>query len=180
LALTVPLFFGLWGLSTLVMGATVSILPNNAMIEGLARGLNDVVQTPFGAFAIGVYPAICEELLYRGAILGLLLKGGNTRRAVVIQALAFSLAHIISIRLPWTFVFGLVMGWIRVRTGSLWACMAVHFVFNTTIAVLLPYFMGEQSTEFDSTQLLYALPLLLGLAVLPLFSKKEVGEVVQP
>ncbi|NCG20206.1 MAG: CPBP family intramembrane metalloprotease [Rhodobacterales bacterium] len=180
LALTVPLFFGLWGLSTLVMGATVSILPNNAMIEGLASGLNDVVQTPFGAFAIGVYPAICEELLYRGAILGLLLKGGNARRAVVIQALAFSLAHIISIRLPWTFVFGLVMGWIRVRTGSLWACMAVHFVFNTTIAVLLPYFMGEQSTEFDSTQLLYALPLLLGLAVLPLFSKKEVGEVVEP
>ena len=180
LALTVPLFFGLWGLSTLVMGATVSILPHNALIDGFMNGIGDLIQTPFGAFAIGVYPAICEELLYRGAILGLLMKGGNTRRAVVIQALAFSLAHIISIRLPWTFVFGLVMGWIRVRTGSLWACMAAHFVFNTTMAVVLPYFMGEQSTEFDSTQLLYALPLLLGLAVLLLFSKKGGDAVVQP
>ena len=122
-----------------------------------------------GAVMIAVFPAVCEELLYRGAILGLLLRSGRPRLALVGQAAAFSLAHVISVRLPWTFVFGLVIGWLRVRTGTLWAGMAVHFLLNGSFGVWV---------RFGSMDLPQAwfVPGLLGLLVLPLFSRDPTDE----
>ena len=177
-ALSIPLTVGLFGLATVVMAASVQIIPTNGVIDEFVDGMGKLTEGRFAAIAIGLYPAICEEFLYRGVILGLLLRSGNTRRAIVIQAAAFAIAHIVSVRLPWTFVFGLVMGWIRVRTGSLWACMAVHFVFNCTAAAL-PMVVSEPMNPMDMgwADALYALPMLLALGVLPLYSQAKAGEL---
>ncbi len=173
IVLAAPVTIGMWGLSTVIVAASMAVMPHNEIVEQFMSGMQDLVSSPLAAVAIGLYPAICEEFLFRGAIMGLLLRGGSTRRAIVLQAAAFSVAHIVSIRLPWTFAFGLLMGWIRARTGSLWACMALHFCFNFFMAGVLPMFFGVASTEFGWTEVLYALPLLLGLTALPLYSRSE-------
>ncbi|MEO0603686.1 MAG: CPBP family glutamic-type intramembrane protease, partial [Myxococcota bacterium] len=165
LVLTVPLVVGLFGLSTFVLGGTLALLPDNAIVRGFVEGMNELVGSPFGQVAIGLYPAVCEELLYRGVILGLLLRGGNRHVAVIGQAALFSLAHIVSIRLPWTFVFGLVLGYLRVRTGSLWPGMFAHFLFNVT-AGLVAVYATSSPTEIPPEAYLYAAPMLLGLAAL--------------
>ena len=168
IALALPMTVGMMGLSTFVMGASMALIPQNEMIDGFINGMGELADGTWAVFAIGAFPAICEEFLYRGVILGLLLRGGNTRVAIIGQAAAFSIAHIVSIRLPWTFVFGLVMGWIRVRTGSLWACMALHFAFNISAAAL-PLLVTVETTTIGWTEVLYSLPLLIGLAALPLY-----------
>jgi membrane protease YdiL (CAAX protease family) len=174
LALSVPVVMGLVGLSSLIMAASFAILPTNALTQAFIEQITGLVDSPLAALGLSVYPALCEELLFRGAILGLLLRGGNTRLAIVGQAAAFAVVHIIPVRLPWTFAMGLILDWVRVRTGSLWPCVALHLLFNLLMGVMsLMWPDTAVLPSLEVSTLLYALPLLLGLGVLPLYSRGE-------
>jgi len=171
LALSLPLLFGLAALAAATVPPTAAIVPDNEITRLFITQISGMVDSPLAVLALGLYPAVCEELLFRGAILGLLLRSGNTRRAIILQAAAFSISHIVPLRLPWTFSFGLIMGWIRVRTGSLWACMAVHFLLNLSFGAA-QLIWATEATPFESNpgDVVYSLPLLIGLLVLPLYS----------
>lgn len=114
-----------------------TLLPLPEALERLARTIGELASSPAGALALALLPAICEEALYRGAIQGLLVRGGAPWRANVVQAAAFAVAHVLPARLPGTFVMGVVLGGLRQRTGSLVPGMVLHFLFNGTM-VLLP------------------------------------------
>ncbi|MEJ7597591.1 MAG: CPBP family intramembrane glutamic endopeptidase [Kofleriaceae bacterium] len=83
-------------------------------------------------------PTIDEELFYRGVVLSLLSAATRSRVApILITALLFGLAHIavasfeplVFIR---TFAFGLVCGWLTVRSDrSLWPAAVFHSTTNT-------------------------------------------------
>jgi membrane protease YdiL (CAAX protease family) len=83
---------------------------------------------------IAVIPGVCEEVLFRGALLGLLREGWSARWAVVAVALGFGLLHMHVPRLLPTAVLGLVMGLLVVRTGSLWTAVVAHTT-NNAVAV---------------------------------------------
>lgn len=83
---------------------------------------------------IAVVPAFCEELLFRGAILGNLLPFGRAR-AVLISAILFALMHQNPGQLLYTFVAGVALGAIYAYTGSIWNCTVVHLI-NNFISVL--------------------------------------------
>lgn len=170
LALSLPMTVGMVGLSSLVVGLTVLVVPSSDLIEQFSAQLEAALDGPLAKVAIGLYPAICEEFLYRGIVLGLLLRSGRPWLANVGQAALFAAAHVLSVRLPWTFVCGLILGWIRMRTGSLWATMALHFVFNVTQGLLISATVSE-SAPGGVGDLIWGLPLLLGLAVLPLYTR---------
>ena len=84
----------------------------------------------YGVLVITLMPGICEELLFRGALLGLLLRRGRPGAAVVWQAVAFALGHIYLFKFAPTFVLGLAMGWLTLRTRSIWPAMLAHAVHN--------------------------------------------------
>ena len=110
-----------------------------------------------GAFAtLALIGPICEELLFRGMILGGFLKiagdrtpnsnqaastrpGVNLFWPVLFQAFLFALVHLN----PWQFAYALPMGylfgWLRVRSGSLWPCIVLH-CGNNLLAIILVYF----------------------------------------
>lgn len=86
---------------------------------------------PFVAFFLAVTllaPAV-EELTYRGMGISLLRPWG-TVLAVVVTGLLFGLAHGLLIGLPILAFFGLVVGWLRVKTESLYPPIAFHALFN--------------------------------------------------
>ena len=86
---------------------------------------------PFVAFFIVVTvvaPAV-EELTYRGLGISLLLPWGALL-AIGATGLLFGAAHGLLVALPILAVFGLVVGWLRVRTGSVYPGMALHATFN--------------------------------------------------
>lgn len=134
LALAAPLVVGLSALAVQVMGATMAVVPANDQVEAFVAAISELADGPLAVFAFAAIPGVCEELLYRGAIYGLLRRGLGPTAANVVQAALFSLAHALSIRLPWTFLLGLVLGEVRRRTGTLWVCVAVHFAFNAWAA----------------------------------------------
>lgn len=82
-----------------------------------------------------VLPALVEEFLYRGWILGALQPCGE-RRALVLSALLFGLAHGNLTQLPFAFVLGLVFGYVYLLTGRLWVGMVIHFLNNALSVVV--------------------------------------------
>jgi membrane protease YdiL (CAAX protease family) len=86
---------------------------------------------PFIAFFLAVTllaPAV-EELTYRGMGIWLLRPWG-TVLAIVVTGLLFGLAHGLLVGLPILAFFGLVVGWLRVKTESIYPPIALHAAFN--------------------------------------------------
>jgi membrane protease YdiL (CAAX protease family) len=86
---------------------------------------------PFIAFflAVTLLAPTVEELTYRGMGIWVLRPYG-TVLAIVVTGLLFGLAHGLLVGLPILAFFGLVVGWLRVKTGSIYPPIALHAVFN--------------------------------------------------
>jgi membrane protease YdiL (CAAX protease family) len=82
-----------------------------------------------------VQPAIVEELAFRGVVLSALGRVLGARDAVVVSALLFMVIHLTVLSFPHLFLIGLALGFLRVKTGSLYPCMLLHFVHNLLVAV---------------------------------------------
>ena len=90
-------------------------LPNN-MQEIFAM----MMQHPLGVVAITIMAPVVEELLFRGAIQGhLLRKWKKPLWAIVVSSLIFGIVHGNWVQAPFAFVVGLALGWIYYHTGSL-------------------------------------------------------------
>ena len=90
---------------------------------------------------------VCEELFFRGYLHGALARISR-KRAAVVSALVFALAHGLSLYglLP-RFALGLLLSALMEKTGTLLAPMLVHGCYNAAIVViafsgLAPLFAG--------------------------------------
>jgi len=91
------------------------------------------------AFSVAILTPFAEELLFRGFILGMLLKRYSDTQSVVISSLIFAIAHE-PIAMVLAFGGGLLYGWLRVRTGSILPGMIAHAIWNGFItAVVIMY-----------------------------------------
>lgn len=89
-----------------------------------------------GLMLLALLPGICEELLFRGAVLGLLARRGRPWLAVALQAVLFGLVHIYAFKLLPTMTLGLLLGALAVRSRSVWPGVAVHLLNNAAALVL--------------------------------------------
>jgi ABC-2 type transport system permease protein/sodium transport system permease protein len=100
--------------------------------------------------ATAIVPPIVEELTFRGFLFGAIENAGRPRSAIIATAALFALFHLLvgsalSLeRLPPSFLMGLLLGWVRWRTGSVFAGMILHLIHNGLLvsAVLFPAAFG--------------------------------------
>lgn len=81
--------------------------------------------------ALGIAPAVCEELLFRGCAVGMTIKFGATE-SVFVSAFIFGMFHSSPKTAAFAFLSGLILGMVRVITGSTIAAVAVHLINNIT------------------------------------------------
>ena len=83
-----------------------------------------------------IFGPIAEEIGFRGILLGGLLK---TRcrpwLAILISAIAFGLLHKFPLAFFGSIVFGIIVGWLYWRTGSIIPCVIVHIANNSLTAI---------------------------------------------
>ncbi len=115
---------------------TLSVAGDSASVDVYTDALRQF-EGGWGLVALSVAPGICEELLFRGAMLGLLRHKLPVWAAIALQAAAFAVVHGLAVRLPYTFVLGLVFGVLVVRARSLWPAIVAHIAHNL-LAVLWP------------------------------------------
>ena len=108
----------------------------------------DVMVILLMAFAAGIVAPVCEEIVFRGYLYPVAKKFAGPWMAGLCSALVFSAAHGSMTALLPLFVFGLVLVALYEFTGSIWAPMAVHFLFNgaTVVVQLLPRLTELQQT----------------------------------
>lgn len=79
---------------------------------------------------VALVAPVVEELTYRGLGFAAVRQFFGGAAAVVVTAVAFGLAHGLVIALPVLTIFGLILGWLRLRTESLYPPIILHAIFN--------------------------------------------------
>lgn len=140
-----------WRAIGLAAGAVVVILIGAYVALALTGAGDEQNLTPeeWDGSRAGAYAAsfvavvfigpIVEELLYRGAGLGLLEPYGQ-RVAVAVTAIVFGLGHGLLLSLGAFIWFGLVIALVRIRTKSVYPAIAVHMIFNA-LGMTVPLFI---------------------------------------
>ena len=121
------------------------IIPeSDVYIPETARGLALTV------FYLGVVPGVAEELTFRGVILSAWERRGPVR-AVLVSSLLFASLHGSVAGFPTQFMLGCVICLLAVGSGSVYAGMIFHTLYNS--ALLMAQYAAQRSTYVDAEAL---------------------------
>lgn len=84
------------------------------------------------ALLVGLTPAVCEELLFRGFAQTRLARTLGPLLGILIASACFAAFHWDPVHVLGVFPIGLFLGWVAWRSGSLFPAMMGHFVNNVT------------------------------------------------
>lgn len=102
-----------------------------------------------GAFMkVAVVAPIVEELIFRGLILHGFRRNYNGFVAVFMSALLFALFHLNPWQFPATFVLGLLLGWIVIRTNSIILSILGHSINNFLVLLDITFWDKIHSHAF--------------------------------
>ena len=133
------------------------------MSDSMAQLFSGIMKQPLGYLVIGILAPIAEELIFRGAILRVLLDAfGRKGRwsAIALTALLFAVIHGNLAQGTHAFVIGMVLGWLYVRTRSVLPGIVLHWVNNSTAYImfhlmpdmedgkLIDFFHGNEKTMY--------------------------------
>ena len=136
---------------------------------------------------LALAPAVCEEFFFRGFLLSSMRKTVAPWIAILATGLAFGLFHVFVSdslffeRLIPSTLLGFLLGYICVRTGSIYPGMIMHVIHNGLLLTtsdyqkqLLEWGIGdaEQSHLPLSWILVSIVPILLGVGAIYLSGKK--------
>lgn len=125
-----------------------------------------------------VTPALVEEFLMRGAILGSIRRYGEDI-AVIVSAILFGFMHANILQIPFAFMVGLILGYAVIKTGSIWTGVAIHFI-NNFMSVLLSDLIPFGEAEYLKnavTTLYFAISLALFFIGIFMLSGLEKGKL---
>ena len=121
--------------------------PLHAVLQGLARNAWDawgVAQLLVGAILIA---PVAEELFFRGIILqSIAFHSRRVWPAIALSSIAFGVVHAQPQDVVPLVTMGVVLGYLRIRCGSLWPCIVLHMLFNARTmltAVLAPELLQQ-------------------------------------
>ncbi|MBK8658787.1 MAG: CPBP family intramembrane metalloprotease [Bacteroidetes bacterium] len=113
----------------------------DAMLEA-ATSFTTLPQFLIAAVVMAVVPAIAEELFFRGLLMGDMLRSGmKPVSSILISGVIFSLVHFEFHNFLAIGVLGIFLGYLYYISGSLWLCVAAHFI-NNFFAVLARYLVN--------------------------------------
>lgn len=136
--LSIPLILG--AMTFFNICSEIIALPNWMEDEfvGMSRNV-------LGAISIAIMAPLVEELLFRGAIEGHLLKQGKSPvAAILISSLIFGIVHINPAQMPFAFAIGAVFGWLYYRTGSVVPGIIGHFINNSIATIQMMVLSKEE------------------------------------
>lgn len=114
---------------------------------------------------ISIAPGVCEELLFRGAILGLVKPKLKPIVQCLLVGLLFGLFHLSVFRIGPTAVLGVILTALTVWSGSIFPSMLVHILNNSAAILMGKYHLEETFLSF------WPASVILGLLGLALFIK---------
>ena len=107
---------------------------SNPVLDNVHSELSNLASSPGGTILLftgmALAPAIAEEFLFRGLVLGALRERFQSVHAVVVSALLFGLFHLNIYQLPTAFVVGIILAVLTLISGSIWPAVLLHLLHN--------------------------------------------------
>ena len=153
----------------LVMFATLGIILLSNGLNGL---LERILPPPawlnqsfadLGWQGVVIGAPLTEEPLFRGMLFGGFLQRYGPRKAIAYSALLFALIHMNPWQFPTAILAGLFLGWLMLRTGSIWPCVFGHFINNFTAQLAESLDVPNPSNSGNQPLWMWALGLALAV-----------------
>lgn len=134
----------------------------------------DFLQTVYKVVAIAVLPAICEEFLFRSAILTDYMSAGcGIASSIFLSSLLFSMLHFNFAQFPVYLFSGIVLAAVTMITQSVFAAMLVHMLNNIS-SLFFESFLVKLMKVTDSMLLfVFVLVVLFLISLFVIFSESE-------
>lgn len=104
---------------------------------------NNISNAGFGSIAIFLFfcllPGITEEIGFRGLIQHWLQTALKPWRAIILASALFAAMHLSIPTIPYLFFVGMLLGWVKWKTGSLYPSMALHIIHNAVVLFVFPF-----------------------------------------
>lgn len=114
-------------------------------------------------FIMAFFPAMFEELFFRGAMQNLFEKWWkNPLMAILITSLIFSFIHFSVYLFLSRAVLGVVLGMLYYKTKNIWINIIAHFL-NNAIAVAQLFYLSQQKQKIEIDKLDPQLPWWVGI-----------------
>ena len=120
-----------------------------------AQGISDMLYGPgtnffYILFAVGILPAICEEMAHRGAIFSSFRAVKHEWIPIVVVGLFFSINHLSILRGPFTFILGAVLAYVMCKRNNILLTMMMHCMLNS-FSVCLSFITGLAESADTAT-----------------------------
>lgn len=152
LLIIIPIITFLWGAQNLLE------IPNKLLDKVLPppdwfwEMFNKIFEGDFGFWGafmkVSIVAPVVEELIFRGIILQGLRRNYSPFMAIFSAALLFALFHLNPWQFPATFMLGLLLGWIMLRTNNILLAIIGHSINNTLVLLSLTYWDIIRETPF--------------------------------
>lgn len=139
--------------------------PDLAMPEGVGGFLINVLR-------VSIVAALTEELSLRGYVMGNLRLFGD-KFAVIASAIVFALMHGNLIQAPFALIAGFALGYLSIKTGSMWTAIVIH-ALNNLLSLVVSYsadVLGDDTVNVLYTFVVYGL-ILAGIISFALLRKR--------
>lgn len=127
------------GIGTFLIANTLVAVLHRVFHVESTTFLDDFQEAGYGMglaiLMVAVQPAIFEELAFRGVILDALIDVTGANEAILASGAMFAILHLSIVSFPHLFALGIVLAWLRNKSGSLYAGMIVHFTHNALCLV---------------------------------------------
>jgi len=148
----IPVLVFLWAAQNLIGEVNIAldkVFPPPAWFWEL---FNKVFESDYGIYGailkVAIIAPVVEELIFRGVIMHGLMRNYSKFTAVFVSALMFAIFHLNPWQFPATFILGLLLGTLMVRTRNIYLCILGH-AFNNGLVLISIQFANElQNTSF--------------------------------
>lgn len=182
LLIIIPILFFLWAAQNLI--GEVNILIDKALPPPpwFWEMFNKIFESDYGIYGailkVVIIAPVIEELIFRGVIMHGLMRNYSKFTAVFVSALLFALFHLNPWQFPATFILGLLLGILMLRTRSIYLCIIGHAINNGLVLISIEYWdQLKETVYFQSSRsnqlLISALITIIALALIFVLSQQR-------
>ena len=165
--LSVGMFMGLGFINDAL---SVALKNAGLNVSTLILPLNDIGNVILFIIVLAVFPAVVEEMFFRGLILNS-LKGCKIIFAVIIASFSFALYHCSMTQLVYQLIYGAGLVVLCLMSKSAIPCIIAHFINN--FAVILLEYLKIGVNLYSPLVIAIGVALLLGFVAFACFSFKK-------
>ena len=114
-----------------------------------------------------VLAPIFEEALFRGVIFESVRSKSGAVSAILISAAIFGIVHLIPQQVINAFVIGIILGYVYLKTGSLWPAILIHAMNNALAYIVMQWSDTNNMTvrEMITNDTVYKVVYFIALAI---------------